>query len=33
VPYRISNWYDKSKIKMQVLNTGHLPFLHKDFTL
>lgn len=33
VPYRISNWYDKSKIKTQVLNTGHLPFLHKDFTL
>jgi len=33
VPYRISNWYDKAKIKMQVLNTGHLPFLHKDFTL
>jgi carboxylesterase BioH (pimeloyl-CoA synthesis) len=33
VPYRISNWYDKAKIKTQVLNTGHLPFLHKDFTL
>ena len=33
VPYRISNWYDKAKIKMQVLDTGHLPFLHKDFTL
>ena len=33
VPYRISNCYDKSKIKTQVLNTGHLPFLHKDFTL
>ncbi|HIL03738.1 MAG TPA: alpha/beta fold hydrolase [Candidatus Thioglobus autotrophicus] len=29
----ISNWYDKAKIKTQVLNTGHLPFLHKDFTL
>jgi len=33
VPYRISNWYDKAKIKTQVLNAGHLPFLHKDFTL
>jgi pimeloyl-[acyl-carrier protein] methyl ester esterase len=33
VPYRISNWYDKAKIKTQVLNTGHLPFLHKDFML
>ena len=33
IPYRISNWYDKAKIKTQVLNTGHLPFLHKDFTL
>jgi len=33
VPYRISNWYDKAKIKTQVLNTGHLPFLHNDFTL
>jgi len=33
VPYRISNWYDKAKIKTQVLNTGHLPFLHKDFAL
>ncbi len=33
IPYRISNWYDKVKIKTQVLNTGHLPFLHKDFTL
>ena len=33
VPYRISNWYDNTKIKTQVLNTGHLPFLHKDFTL
>jgi pimeloyl-[acyl-carrier protein] methyl ester esterase len=33
VPRHISNWYDKAKIKTQVLNTGHLPFLHKDFTL
>ena len=33
VPYRISNWYDKAKINTQVLSTGHLPFLHKDFTL
>lgn len=33
VPYLISNWYDKAKIKTQVLNAGHLPFLHKDFTL
>jgi len=33
VPYRISNWYDKAKLKTQVLNTGHLPFLHNDFTL
>ena len=33
IPYRISNWYDKAKIKTQVLNAGHLPFLHKDFTL
>jgi len=33
VPQQISNWYDKANIKMQVLNTGHLPFLHKDFTL
>ena len=33
IPYRISNWYDQAKIKAQVLNTGHLPFLHKDFTL
>jgi pimeloyl-[acyl-carrier protein] methyl ester esterase len=33
VPYRISNWYDKAIIKTQMLNTGHLPFLHKDFTL
>ena len=33
IPYRISNWYDKAKIKTQVLNMGHLPFLHKDFTL
>ncbi len=33
VPYRISNWYDKAKINTQALNTGHLPFLHKDFTL
>ena len=33
VPYRISNWYDKAKIKTQMLNKGHLPFLHNDFTL
>jgi len=33
VPRHISNWYDKAKIKTQVLNTGHLPFLHKDFML
>ena len=33
VPYRISNWYDKAKINTQVLSTGHLPFLHKDFML
>jgi pimeloyl-[acyl-carrier protein] methyl ester esterase len=33
VPRHISNWYDTAKIKTQVLNTGHLPFLHKDFTL
>jgi pimeloyl-[acyl-carrier protein] methyl ester esterase len=33
VPYRISSWYDKAKIKTQVLSTGHLPFLHKDFML
>jgi len=33
VPYQISNWYDKAKLKTQALNTGHLPFLHNDFTL
>ena len=33
VPRHISNWYDKAKINTQVLSTGHLPFLHKDFTL
>ena len=33
VPRHISNWYDKDNVKTQVLNTGHLPFLHKDFTL
>jgi len=33
VPRQISRWYAEMNIKTQVLNTGHLPFLHKDFTL
>ncbi len=33
VPCQISNWYDKPNITTQLLKTGHLPFLHKDFIL
>ena len=33
VPRQISHWYAEMNIKTQVLNTGHLPFLHKDFKL
>ena len=33
VPHRINRWYDKTNVRIQVLNTGHLPFLHKGFTL
>lgn len=33
VPYEIENWYAKNNIESKILNTGHLPFLHKEFKL
>lgn len=33
VPNGIANWYEKQKIPVTVLASGHLPFLHQDFNL
>ncbi len=33
VPYKIEKWYQGLNIKTQILNTGHIPFLDKDFSI
>jgi len=33
VPSTISSWYESQSIDTVILDTGHLPFLHQDFSL
>ena len=33
VPADIVKWYDKQNISTVTLNTGHLPFLHQEFSI
>ena len=33
VPATISSWYQQQHIDTTILDAGHLPFLHKDFSL
>lgn len=33
VPIKIADWYKQQNISVTILDTGHLPFLHKDFKL
>ncbi len=30
---KIAHWFNRQKIKTTILETGHLPFLHPDFSL
>lgn len=33
VPQKINTWYKENNTEVKILNTGHLPFLEKDFLL
>jgi esterase/lipase len=33
VPFEIYNWYQDNGFNIKVYNTGHIPFLAKDFNL
>jgi pimeloyl-[acyl-carrier protein] methyl ester esterase len=33
VPATITQWYGQNKINVRLLSSGHLPFLHPDFSL